>query len=303
MPENILKDNNHTERKQMLAVHISIAGGIFIFLVSLIVGIIADSIALLLDASTGLVMVFSAFFVRVIIRKINKPPDHLFNFGYEKYEPLTVILQNALILMTCLIGIKYAVQDIIHAEDITRYDLPIISTFFATIIAFIIASYLKKIATITTSSVLRTASFHWHVDGTLSFGMCIGFTLGYILRHSGHETMAMYVDPVMTIILAVFFMVPPARAFTHNMNELLDAAPSKDIRVSIGEVIERYKPKYFGIHRTRFRKAGKKTFVDVCFVVHGDLTIKETEKLANDFEKDLVTQIPSCDVIVYFKPA
>jgi divalent metal cation (Fe/Co/Zn/Cd) transporter len=68
-------------------------------------------------------------------------------------------------------------------------------------------------------------------------------------------------------------------------------------------VVDTYKPKSFGVHRLRARKAGEKIFVDVCFVMKGNLIVDEAADLAVNFERDLKTHLPQSDVVVYFKPA
>lgn len=291
------------EKQQILAVHISIVGCAFLFLISLVVGIISDSVALLLDASTGLVTLAVAFLVRFSIKKINKPPDDLYNFGYGKYEPLTVTLQGALIIITCLVCMKFAIQDIIHAEDITRYDIPTITAFISGLLGIIIALYLKRTALRTHSSILKISSLHWYIDSGLSFGMSAGFFFGLVLRNLGYTHITPYVDPVMAVILALFFITTPVKTVTYGMLELLDVVPAKDMREMIRNAVREYKPQPFSIHRLRFRKAGRKIFIDVCFVANENLTVAQVHELANRFEKDLAARIQHCDVLVYFKPA
>jgi divalent metal cation (Fe/Co/Zn/Cd) transporter len=150
--------------------------------------------------------------------------------------------------------------------------------------------------------MLKTAGLHWYADTVLSFGVCFGFLFGLVLQMLGYTKITPYVDPVMAIILALFFIQTPIKTIIHNVLELLDAVPSQDIRSRVKEVVEQYKPKSFGVHRLRSRKAGERIFVDICFIVHGNITVAEVEQLANSFERDLKGHLPICDVIVYFKP-
>jgi cation diffusion facilitator family transporter len=288
-------------KREITAAHLSIAGATFIFATSCIVGITCDSIALLLDAGTGLVILFMTFFARVAIKKLGSPPDHRFNFGYGKYEAFSVAMQNSCIIATCIIGIVFAVQDIVHPEDIVRYDLPAVATLLCGVLALTLGSYLRKISLIEDSSVLRASSTQWFVDAGLSFGMCAGFMFGIAAIRFGYQEIAPYIDPVMAIVLALLFMKLPLKMVVANVLELLDVAPEKDVHDRIKTVAERYKNHSCDLHRMRVRKAGKKTFLDVGFIVHGNLTVKETETIAENFERDLVNLVPGCDTIVYFK--
>jgi cation diffusion facilitator family transporter len=292
------------QREQILAAKISIWGSIILFLVSAGVGIAVDSITLILDASASLVILFVAFLMHFSIKKVHKPADDLYNFGYGKYEPLTVAIQGILIIATCVISMKFAIQDIIHADEGQHsFGLPVVATFLSGVLGIFIMSYIKGAAKRSHSAMLETAGFHWGVDTLLSFGVCAGFLFGLILENLGFKKWTPYVDPVMAIILALFFVMSPVKTIMHNVFELLDAVPDEHIRSKVREVVKAYTPHYFAVHRLRTRKAGEKIFVEVCFIVKHDLTINEVEGLAGSFEKDLKKHFPVSDVVVYFKPA
>lgn len=289
------------QKDQFLAARISILGSLLLFLISAVVGIAVDSITLILDASASLVILATGFLMRFSIKKVHNPPDESYNFGYHKYEPLTVAIQNLLIVATCAMSIKFAVQDIVHAEDVHSYSLPAIATFLSGILGLFIVFYLKMIARRTNSQMIKAASLHWLSDTVLSFGVCAGFLLGLFLQSMGHTRITPYIDPVMSILLALIFILFTFKEGRHDFFELLDAAPHEDIRGKIKKIVDLYRPGSFGVHRLRARKAGQKIFIDVCFLVHENLTVSQIEELAGNFERDLKTHLPDCDVVVYFK--
>lgn len=293
----------HNERRQIAAIHISIVAAIIFFFVSLIVGIISDSITLLLDASAGLVTIIVALLIRKILKTITKPPDDFYHFGYGKYEPLTVTLQGAMIIISCLIAGKFAIQDIVHPEDLTRYDLPAISSITLFVLSMIISLYLGKVAKKTSSPMLKMASLHWFIDSWMSLGMFIGFGFGIISKNLGLTSITPYIDPIMALVLIVFFIKLPVEAIMHSGLELLDMAPSKEIMAKVREVADKYKPETSNIHRMRTRKAGMKIFVDICYLVNGKMLLEEAERTRNKVEQELKENFQHCDVIVFFKAA
>lgn len=289
--------------REIKAAQISIAGAIVIFLISLTIGIMIDSVALLLDAGTGFVILLMTFWVRSIIRKIHSPPDHRYNFGYEKYEPLTMALQNSAIIFTCVIGLAFAVQDIVHPDHIASYGLATVATFGCTIIAIGLAFYLLKVSKETGSQLLKTSAKQWLIDSSLSIGMFAGFFVGFLLLRSGHSNIAAYLDPGLAIALAFAVMRFPLKALAANIRELLDSVPAQKIHEKIVKIVEKHKSNFSGLHRMRIRKAGKKTFLEVGFTVHGAMTIAQAQALAEDFERELAHEVPNCDTVVYFKRA
>lgn len=293
---------NPDESSQSYAAGVSFWGSIALFAVSAAAGLAVDSVTLLLDASASLVILVVAFMMNSTIKKIHSPPDEIFNFGYEKYEPFTVVIQGALIITTCVISMKFALQDILHHEDIKNYQIPLIASGISVVVGTFIAVFIGITAKRTRSSMMHAASMHWFIDTGMSVGMLGGFYLGSILKQRGYTGITPFIDPAMAIMLALVFILPPLKAMRRNLLELLDAVPSREIRDRVRKVVDEYKPKMFGVHRVRTRKAGEKVFVEVCFIVKENMTLNEAEAIAAAFEKDLKAHLHHIDVVVYFKP-
>lgn len=289
-------------KEQILVSKISIWGAVVLFLISAVVGIAVDSITLILDAAASLVILAVALLTNFSLKRINRPPDALYNFGYSKFEPLTGSLQGGLIIATCIISIKFAIQDIVHAESVTGYLIPVIATFVSGLLGLFIFFRIRMVVKRSASNMLELASLHWYSDILMSFGICIGFLCGILLDHFGYSKISPYVDPVMAIILALFLIKIPLRNLMHSVLDLLDAAPGGHILDKVKKVVDMYVPKSFGVYRVRVRKAGQKVFLDICFNVKANLTVFEIRELANSFEKDLSSHIDNCDVVVHFHP-
>jgi cation diffusion facilitator family transporter len=290
------------QRQQFLAARVSIFGSLLLFLLLAAVGILVDSITLILDASSSLVILVTAFLMRFSVNKIHRPPDDLYHFGYHKYEPLTAAIQNVLIIATCVTSIKFAIQDIVNPDDVHSYGLPVVATFAAGVIGLFITGYLRRTARVTDSQMVKAASVHWLADTALSIGVFAGFCFGFLLQSLGYTTITPYVDPVMAILLAVLLMFMPIKVGMHSLLELLDASPAADVHARINEVIDRYRPQLSGIDRLRIRKAGLKIFLDVCFRVRRDWTVAQVEELSHRFEREIKAELPDSDVVVWFRP-
>jgi len=290
------------QNPQSRAVFVSIVVSTAIFFITLAAGIVSDSIALLLDASMEFIMVFMAFMLRSSIKKIEMPPDEFFNFGYEKYEPFTAVIQGVTIMVSCIIASYFAIQDIIHAEAVTRYDIPVFVSLLTGVFATLTAFYLKVISHKTNSNMLKVSGLHWFMDGALSFIMCLGFLFGLYMHNLGYAHITPYVDPVMALVLTAVFIWTPLKLIRRSLNQLLDAVPGKEVRREIEKVAQKHKAKAFGIRSIRMRKAGEKVFLDVCFEIHGHTTLVQAQEFTESFEKDIAAQFPKYDVIVYFYP-
>lgn len=289
------------ERQQVFAVQISIWIRFALFFLSLIVGMAVDSIALILDASCSAAMLFGAYFARVAIKKLNKPPDEHYHFGYGKYEPLSVAIQNIVIIVTCVVGIKFAIQDIIHAESVNRFDIPSVAALIAGVVGLATAAYLKRVSRRTRSPIMKATSTQWYIDGALALCICVGFSVGFVLQRQGYTSVTPYIDPVMAIILGLIFIKDPARTVTSSMLDLLDAAPPADILKDVKNAVDTHMPKPFSVGHMRCRKAGSRIFLDMCFIIDRDMTVKEVRDHAKKFEEALAGSFTNYDIVVHYK--
>ncbi len=294
--------DHRREKKQTLAVRIAIYGSVLTLAITLAAGLAIDSITLLLDAGVNFVILVTAFMTNESVKRMRRPPDHVYNFGYAKYEPMTAAVQGGLIVMTCAISAFFALQDMIHPEDITVYGVAVTAEMITGVLAVAISWYIGKTASRTDSAVLKGSAMQWRIEAVMSFGIAAGFLSGMALHHFGHSAIAKYVDPVMALLLAVFLVRTPVKAVIHNLRELLDAAPAEHVQSAVRKVVEKFKPRSFGVSRLRSRKAGKKIFVDVCFIVKGDLSVSHVKELAEAFEGDLKEHLPDSEAVVYFEP-
>ncbi len=293
---------NQEDRPQPKAVTVAIVFSVIIFLITLLAGIISDSITLLLDASAGFIMVFMAFVLRSSIKKIQMPPDEFFNFGYDKFEPFTVVIQGFMIIISCVIASYFAIQDIVHADDIARYDIPTYVSFVSGVIAVGVALYLRSASLKARSNMLKASSLHWFVDSFFSFAMCLGFLFGFYMYKTGYSHITPYVDPVMALILAISLIWTPLKLIKDNLWQLLDAAPIGNVRSEIEKIAQVHKARAFGINSIRVRRSGEKVFLDICFIIHSHTTMAQAQEFADNFKKDIAEKFPKYDAFVYFYP-
>lgn len=298
---NTLLSTHHETKKQIIGAKINIIGNFALIFISLIIGLLVNSIALLLDSSVGLVATLVATLMFFSIKKIHQPPDDNYNWGYEKYEPFTVAVQGGLIIASCVVSAKFAIQNLIHVEDITDYILPVTGTFISAGIGFIILLYLRSLSKHTNSTMLKSAAVQWYIDTVTSVVMFIGFLAGLYLKKTGYTQITPYIDPAMTLLLSFMLIRAPIQLAMANIYELLDASPGKTTRNKIQELVNNHYPQEFNLDRLRIRKAGNKIFLDICFTIKKNLQVAEIEKLSHNFEKTLKEHFNYSDVVVYFK--
>ncbi len=290
-------------KQELFAIKLSLIGCIAIAILAFIIGICVDSVTLILDSGKRFVAMAAVLLSIFVIKNIHKSADGRYHFGYSKYEPLTVVIEGILIIAVCFMSVKFAIQDIIHSEDILRYDIPIAFTAACGFFGFFLGLYLRRTGKIVNSSILTANGWGWYLDGLFSFGICAGFTLGFILKVLNYGNLSHYVDPVMTLILVSIIISHPLKTIKHHILELVDASPGEDVEKSVLEAAERLKRKYgiSNINRIRLRKAGRKVFIELLFSLKEKENIAKINKITAEITQELSTKFSHFDIVVAFE--
>jgi len=289
------------KHRQITAIEVSLLGSMLMVVNSLTIGLMVNSITLILDASISMVVAVATALMYITTKKVHLPPDDSYNFGYGKFEPLTVMVHGGLVIASCIISAAYAVMNIMHVEDITNYNIPTIGVLGALIFSGLVMLYLRREAKITKSGLLRSIGVQWTNDTVFYAVIFCGFFAGLILMKRGFNHITPFIDPTMTLILVVFLIRMPLKVVMENSLELLDAVPGAPTRAKIIKVIKQHYPKGFTIQRLRSRKAGQKIFIDICLGAPNGMALVEAEMLSERIEYMLKKHFLHCDVVVSFK--
>ncbi|HOJ39204.1 MAG TPA: cation diffusion facilitator family transporter [bacterium] len=260
---------------------LSVAASLLIFLSAAGIGLAIDSITLLLSSSAQLVDVITGFFYHRVITTVDREPNERYHFGFAKYEPLTAFLSGVLILSACVFSLKFAVQDIIHPEEVENYSAGLVLAGVTAVVSFMLVPLLRKYARVFHSSILRVIAVEWFNDGLSSVGIAVGFLLAQQFSREGHSLWAAYVDPVMSIILVGFLVVEPIKIVRSSLEDLLDINPGETTEEQAKELAENLRKEFnlAGVKKVRLRKAGRKIFLEIKFVTPPESSVRELEKL------------------------
>lgn len=290
-------------REEVAANRSALYVNIFVFAFTLVIGIRIDSITLLLSSSAWLVDVVATVMYHRIIISIHKEPDARYHFGYAKYEPLVAVVTGLLIVSSCVLSIKYAVQDIVHPEEVHSYALGVALAGATAVVSLGLGRHLQRLGKRLKSAILVVNAADWYVDGLLSAGICAGFLAGKVVSELGHSQAAAYMDPAMSIVLAGLLLITPIQIIRDNMDDLLDANPGQAIERTTWSIMDRLKDRFpFGrVHRIRLRKAGRKVFLDIRLACGNHCTAQEQSRLVQELRRDADKEFEHVDVTVSFE--
>lgn len=288
-----------TRNKQHLkeAVRVTLIGSVLdlvLGILKIIVGVMANSFALVTDGIHSFSDLLTDAFVLIIAKISHAEPDKEHPYGHRRFETLGTIALGIVL---------FAVAGIICIDSIRRLNLNEIPVPGWTGLLVALASiagkewiyrYTKQVADSINSSMLLANAWHSRTDALSSIAVFIGI-LG-----------SMFGYPVMDLLAAFFVGLMIAKIawdlIASSLSELVDTAlPVKKV-----EAIRAHVNNMEGIvdaHELRTRLHGGQTFVDLHVQVNERISVSEGHYLADYISQSLKRAFPEItDVIVHIDP-
>ncbi|OIP98169.1 hypothetical protein AUK40_01900 [Candidatus Wirthbacteria bacterium CG2_30_54_11] len=208
-----MHDHRPSQKSNHLPLSIFINCLICIFEVAL--GFLSGSMALIADALHNLTDVSSMALSLAGERIIRLPPSENRTYGLRKVEVL-IALTNCAILLSVMALIGYeAVKRLLHPVAVAS--LPMLTVAVVALLGNALATWLLR-GDSHQNLNLKSAYLHSLQDALFSLGVILGAGLIYL-------TGWVWIDPVISIVIALFIVRQVFGIASHSLNILLDAMP------------------------------------------------------------------------------
>ncbi len=264
--------------------------------VKLVAGILGNSYALIADAVESMADVFSSVIVWRGVVVAAAPADEDHPYGHGKAEPLAAAIVATMLLIAALgIAIQAA------REVFNPHDGPAPFTLAILLITIMIKEglfrFVMRAGVEIESSVVRTDAWHHRSDAITSLAAAIGISIA-LLGGRAFES----ADSIAAIVGAVIIAANGWRLLRPALNELMDAAPSKNFTTQIQEIAGKV-PGVCAVEKCIVRKMGFHYFVDMHVEVDPQMTVQRAHDIAHQVKDEIRQQLPSVhDVLVHVEP-
>ncbi len=225
----------------------------------------------------------------------SQPRDADHPYGHKKYETFFSLCIAGLLAIVCLEliqeGIKRIYNPVIPKIDSISFVVMLVTLS----INFLVMNYEYKKGQLLQSDILVSDSMHTRADIFTSLSVII--TL--ILIKSGYPT---FLDPIVTIIIALFIARAAFRIVQQSSKVLCDTAVIVDVKriVDIVLSIEGVKT----CHKIRTRGRPDDIYIDLHVQVNPGMHIDKAHKISYMIEEAIKKNIPEVtDVVVHMEPA
>jgi len=293
-------------QKELLLLKVATGITIAYTSIAIAIALISDSQAMLLDGMYSMIDIVVSLISIYVVKKVHQPPNENYHFGYSKFESFMTSVDGVLLLALCCFTMSTAVQDLIHPDPVKHVEVIVVFAFFSIFICLGMGIFMRRAGRKWHSEVLAADSQLWMIEGCVSAGICIAFSIGMVMqRNPAWAGYTAYVDPLLCILIALAFIVEPIKIIRASFHDMVDACPSDDIRERIGKMCMECCQR-FNLHAVqwyRMRKAGRRLFLTVCFTAPDHIAVKEIAFIKRDIAKVLKSTTPDLDVCVVFDSA
>jgi cation diffusion facilitator family transporter len=293
----VVVDDRHNHSLKSRAAAVSIASNATLIVFKLVVGLMSGSIAIISEAlhsGSDLVAALIAFWS---VRRAAQPPDERHQYGHEKVENLSGVIEALLIIAAAGVIIFEGVMRIVDGPELDHIWLGIGVMAISGVVNLIVSKkVLYPVARRTESAALEADAAHLLTDVYTSFGVAFGLLL---VKLTGWP----YFDPIAAVAVAVLIIKTGYDLVMQSTRVLLDETLPDDELEEIRRCVREHRGDIiYGYHRLRARRAGSRRHVDLHVIVDADLTVTEAHDIAEHIEDDIRACIPNTDVLVHVEP-
>ncbi len=254
-----------------------------LFVFKLIIGIVANSNALISDAVHSLSDAITTIAVIFGLIISNQEADQEHPYGHERIESVFAVILSFFLFITG-IGIGSLGIDAIIKGTNETLSVPgvwaLIAAFVSIVVKEIMFHYTMHTAKKISSSSMEADAWHHRSDALSSVGSFIGI----LVSRLGYPIL----DPICSLLICVLIIKTAIEIFIDAINQLIDRACDEETNKEIVDVIlsmhENIK-----INDLKTRMFGSKIYIDTEIAIDGNLSLKDAnkivEKIHNKIEK------------------
>lgn len=258
----------------------------------------SGSAALLVDAISSIIDVFTSLILLFCIQLASKPPDTNHPFGHGRFEPIAGLQMGLMfgVVGACMFFYQLFQVATIPREEVMNPYVWIIA-LIATILMELCYRILMKSAQKNHSPALAADAAHYRIDSLTSLIATIALLVAAVFPAWG-----LFFDHVGALAIAVFMIVIGFFASRDNLHQLSDRIPPKEFFERVryaAEKVEGVK----GTEKIRIQQYGPDAHVDIDIEVDPNLSVEIAHEISQRARIAIQKEWPDVrDVTVHIEP-
>lgn len=218
--------------REKVIVKVSIQGiivNVILVVFKAFVGLMANSIAIILDAVNNLTDALSQVITIIGTKLSQKEPDKEHPYGYGRIEYISAIIVAALVIFAGVTSLKESAIKVIHPADSEYSTVSLVIIAVAVVVKFVFGRYVKAKGESVGSQALVASGTDAFMDSILSFST---FVTAIITKVFG-----LSLEGIVGVILSVFIIKAGLEILRETLGSLIGDRTDSELSVSIKKFI------------------------------------------------------------------
>jgi len=271
-------------------IKVSIQGiGVNIILVvfKMIVGLIANSISIILDAVNNLSDALSSIITIIGTKLSNKRPNKKHPYGYGRIEYFSSVIIAIIVLFAGITSFKESFEKILHPSAADYSIISLIIIIVAVFVKFFFGKYVKKEGEKLNSGSLVASGTDAVSDSVLSLSTFIAAIISMIFHTS--------LEGYLGVIISIIILKSALEILKDTINDMIGVRESSEYTTKIKDIIRTYK-EVQGVYDLSLHNYGPNKIIGSAHIqVDDDLTARDIHRLTRRIELSIYKE---CGIIL-----
>lgn len=286
-----------------MSTRLSLLVGIVLATAGIFLGYLESSLAVQINGFIALIDVVNSVLLMIAVNHSVRTPDYIFNYGYGKYESLTLLL-SAILLLGVL---GYAFWELIltysNVESTSgNYSLLSLYSFLTFFVMYGMYKYQLSSSKRFRMPILKFDAEIWKMDSYIELGVLANLLLGVILIAVDYNQLAKQIDSLTAIGLTALALRIPIKGSREALNQLLDKTLPDDIQFDIIAVVAENVNEMCEFKSVHTRQSGKDIFVELDIILPFDYTMDQKYDMEKRVQKQIQIVHPNAISRIYAVP-
>lgn len=278
---------------------LSIGAALLLTLLKLGAGVTSGSIGLLAEAANSALDVFASGVTFLAVRYAEQPPDDEHPYGHGKAENLAAFAQSGLLLLTCALLVREALQRLFFFSPLVN---PSAAAFGVMLFSLVVSGWrvraLRRAAALHQSQALEADALHFYTDLFTGAAVLAGLGAIWLGERLGLPWL-LRADPVAALVVCGVLVHLTLQMGRRATEVLLDRSHERTEAIkSTARAVRGVRR----VHGVRSRQVGAESFVEMNIDVARATAFEESHAIATQVEQAIHRLVPRAHVLVHVDP-
>jgi cation diffusion facilitator family transporter len=276
-------------RKARISIFVGIFGNFFLGLFKIIVGILGESTAIIVDGVHSVSDLLTSIVVWIGLRVGKKPPDKYHPYGHGDAEPIAGLIVAIILGILGFEFARHSLEEILSGIIYKPVPFVMIAVLVSLVAKYWMFDFVVKIGRKLDSPALISDAYHHKSDFFTSLVVLVGV--------AGAMFGLRILDPLVGILISLWIIKIGFDVGRKNIRHLMGEIPSEKILKQIKEIASNVGG-VKGVHNIKVHYVGPNATVSIHIEVDKNLKISETHDIATKVEKGIKNRIDSVSMVI-----